>query len=224
MTECYAKPLALFTLCETQWNSMQSCLRLFFKFEAHSKYRGYRDFPSSLAVFSDLAFWRKLAEAEALIAPLPEASYRLQRDENTMADVVVSFRDIFVGFNGVLASYRCELVNGVESRWGQCEQPLFVLAFLLNPAAADDCRKLIEETDHKKRVLEVEERLVQGRLPVDEQADISEEQQRIQDVKDAAKLVHRHNSQNFPFTAIADSLEMISIVFEAIGSNGLKTR
>eukprot|EP00644_Phytophthora_capsici_P016660 jgi/Phyca11/122374/e_gw1.47.132.1 len=25
MTECYAKPLALFTLCETRWNSMQSC-------------------------------------------------------------------------------------------------------------------------------------------------------------------------------------------------------
>ncbi|KAG1697240.1 hypothetical protein DVH05_001518 [Phytophthora capsici] len=150
-----------------------------------SKYRGYKDFPVSLDVFSDRSFWRKLEEAEQVIAPLSEASYRLQRDENTLADVVVSFRDIFRGFAVVLSGYRSSLVDCVESRWQQCEQPLFMLTFLLNPATADDCRKLIQQTDHNKRVVEVEERLVQGGST---QTDTTEKQ-RIIDIKEAVKVV-----------------------------------
>ncbi|POM80771.1 hypothetical protein PHPALM_1348 [Phytophthora palmivora] len=102
MEECYKKALALFTLCETRWSSMQSCfaslLRVRTSLEMFaSKYLNYKDFPGPLKVFSDPTFWRKLAEAEQIIAPLSEAPYRLQRDENTLADVVVSFRYFFGG-------------------------------------------------------------------------------------------------------------------------------
>ncbi|EEY60738.1 uncharacterized protein PITG_13454 [Phytophthora infestans T30-4] len=53
--------------------------------------------------------------AENVIAPLSYASYRLQRDENTVGDV---------------------------ERWRQCEQPLFMLGFALHPAYADYARAL----------------------------------------------------------------------------------
>lgn len=117
-----------------------------------SKYRAYSDFPSSLKVLSDPTFWRKLSEAEHVIAPLSEASYRLQRDENALADVVSSFRDIFVGFNESHLDCRNDLIKCIEDRWEQCEQPLFMLTFLLNPATADEGRKLIEQTDERKRL------------------------------------------------------------------------
>ncbi|EEY59596.1 uncharacterized protein PITG_12171 [Phytophthora infestans T30-4] len=92
MEECYDKPLALFTLCETRWNSMQSCFASLLRARTalemlSSKYRGYKYYPSSLKVFNDPSFWSKLTETEQVIAPLSESSYRLQRDENTLADV-----------------------------------------------------------------------------------------------------------------------------------------
>ncbi|KAG6944626.1 hypothetical protein JG687_00017755, partial [Phytophthora cactorum] len=52
-----------------------------------SKYRASRDFPSALKGFKDGSFWSGIVEAERVIAPLSEASYRLQRDENSMSDV-----------------------------------------------------------------------------------------------------------------------------------------
>ncbi|KAK1946405.1 hypothetical protein P3T76_001958 [Phytophthora citrophthora] len=205
MTECYARPLALFTLCET---SMKSCFASLLRVRTSlemlvSKYRGCKDFPGLLEVFSDRSFWRKLEEAEQVIAPLSEASYRLQRDENTLADVVISFREIFRGFTEVLSGYRSALVDCVETRWEQCEQPLFLLTFLLNPATTDECRKLIQNTDHDKRVVEVEERLVQGG-PTQHTA---AEQQRVNDIKEAAKVLLP--TQFAKFAAIDDFLVMI---------------
>lgn len=45
---------------------------------------------------------------------------------------MVSFRDIYLGFKSD-AVRKDSLVKGVEARWKDCEQPLFVLGFALNP-------------------------------------------------------------------------------------------
>ncbi|GLD97881.1 hypothetical protein PINS_up006578, partial [Pythium insidiosum] len=42
-------------------------------------------------IFKDTKFWNKLAAAESAIRPLAEASYSLQRDNNTLLDVVEMF-------------------------------------------------------------------------------------------------------------------------------------
>ncbi|EEY70434.1 uncharacterized protein PITG_05849 [Phytophthora infestans T30-4] len=120
MKKCYGKALGLRTLCETRWNSMQGCfasllraqsaLQMFF-----CRYKSYTDFPTRLQAFGDHLFWDELKEAEAVIAPLSYASYRLQRDENTLGDVVLSFRDIRRGFQEHFVRYSA-LVECVETQ------------------------------------------------------------------------------------------------------------
>ncbi|KAG6970722.1 hypothetical protein JG688_00004741 [Phytophthora aleatoria] len=114
-----------------------------------SKYQASRDFPSALKVFNGGSFWSGLVEAERVIAPLSEASYRLQRDENTMSDVRGE-------------SSRTGLIKCVEDRWEQYEQPLFMLTFVLNPLTAEEARKLIDRTDEERRTAEADRYLACG--------------------------------------------------------------
>ncbi|KAG6951348.1 hypothetical protein JG687_00013671 [Phytophthora cactorum] len=72
---------------------VQSALQMF-----HQQYKRTSDFPLQLHVLGEPLLWDELKEAEAVIAPLSLASYRLQRDENTVGDVVRSFCDIYKDF------------------------------------------------------------------------------------------------------------------------------
>lgn len=132
----YGKDLAFNGLCDTQWTSIQACFASLTRVE-----RGLRAFvttskmpvPPELEALSDPAFWSDLHECDSILEPLCNASYRLQRDENTLADAVVSFRNIYFAFatNG---KFGHELVASVEKQWSMCKQPLFLLGFALHPA------------------------------------------------------------------------------------------
>ncbi|KAG6962667.1 hypothetical protein JG688_00008485 [Phytophthora aleatoria] len=58
------------------------------------QYSNEAEFPKPLLAFSDPAFWHKHADAEEVIRRLSNASYKLKRYENTLANVVVAYRDI----------------------------------------------------------------------------------------------------------------------------------
>ncbi|ETK87511.1 hypothetical protein L915_08059, partial [Phytophthora nicotianae] len=96
----YGDSFAVFTLCETRWNSMQAC------FASLLRARG---------ALEDFEFWNKLESAEKVVRPLCTASFRLQRDENTVADVVRSYMDVYIGFAATEWSH--VLVECVETRW-----------------------------------------------------------------------------------------------------------
>ncbi|KAG3241771.1 hypothetical protein PI124_g13370 [Phytophthora idaei] len=66
------------------------------------------DVPSLLFVFLKVYFWNDLKAAERVIAVV---SYRLQRDQNTVEDVVKSFGDIYLGFKQPLV-YSTQRVKG----------------------------------------------------------------------------------------------------------------
>jgi hypothetical protein len=152
----YGQPLSFITLCETRWNSMQgfaSLLRVKSALIAFTmKYRDDRDFPSAARVFyadeankEDKYFWEELAAAEKVIHPLAYASYKLQRDENTLADVVTCYRDIYQGFS---ANVRyLQLASLIEVRWRQCEQPLMLLTLFVHPMHVLLAKALVEDTD-----------------------------------------------------------------------------
>ncbi|KAF1314928.1 hypothetical protein FI667_g16383, partial [Globisporangium splendens] len=145
MVETYGCSCALITLCETRWNSMQACfaslLRVRCSLEVFAvKHRDDPEFPAVLAIFDQRYFWEALRDAEVVVRPLCFASYKLQCDENTLADVIICFRDIYDGF--VASTYRSELVPLVEKRWQQCEQPLIMLALFLHPAYLGEARAL----------------------------------------------------------------------------------
>ncbi|EEY57182.1 uncharacterized protein PITG_11002 [Phytophthora infestans T30-4] len=125
---------------------VQSALQMF-----HRQYKRASDFSSKLHVLGDPAFWDELREAEAVIAPLSLASYRLQRDESTVGDVVRSFGDICKGFQQHLV-HQEKLIECVEDRWEQCEQPLFMLGFALHPVYVE-CSRELPETAHRENWL-----------------------------------------------------------------------
>ncbi|KAG7383150.1 hypothetical protein PHYPSEUDO_003981 [Phytophthora pseudosyringae] len=121
-----------------QFCHVQSALQWVFR-----QYESDDDFPTQLTVLGSGFFWSELKRAEAVIAPLSYASYRLQRDENTLGDVVISYRNIYSGFRqDFSSSRRDELVTCVEARWLQCEQPLFILGYALHPGYAESARAL----------------------------------------------------------------------------------
>ncbi|GMF57770.1 unnamed protein product [Phytophthora fragariaefolia] len=146
MVKFYGRHLGLRTLCETRWNSMQGCFASLLRVQSavqmfYRKYKSDIEFPLTLRVFGDSFFWEELNEAEAVIEPLSFASHRLRRDENTVADVVISFHDIYRGFHQHLVRHD-NLVSCIENRWTQCEQPLFMLGFALHPVYVDTARGL----------------------------------------------------------------------------------
>ncbi|POM81360.1 LOW QUALITY PROTEIN: Hypothetical protein PHPALM_683 [Phytophthora palmivora] len=126
MQRVYGKHVGLRTLCKTRWNSMQGCFASFLRVQSavqllFRQHRNDSNVPENLRVF-----------AEAIIAPLSYASYCLQRDQNTVGDIVLSLRDIYKGFKQHLVRHD-ELLESFEYRWAQIEQPLFMLGFGLHP-------------------------------------------------------------------------------------------
>jgi hypothetical protein len=56
--------------------------------------------PAALLEWGNDDFWEKLEEAELLIRPLVDASFLMQRDSNTLADVLMMLVNIYKGMSG----------------------------------------------------------------------------------------------------------------------------
>jgi hypothetical protein len=150
----YGTPLSFVMLCETRWNSMQGCFASLLRVKSAliaftMKYRDDPDFPNAARVFyensngENMHFWDDLKAAEEVIHPLAHASYKLQRDENTLADVVTCYRSIFEGFS---ANFEfLELASLIERRWRQCEQPLMLLTLFVHPMHVLLARALVDD-------------------------------------------------------------------------------
>ncbi|KAL3664105.1 hypothetical protein V7S43_010989 [Phytophthora oleae] len=145
MSKRYGDSFAVFTLCETRWNSMQACFVSLLRVRGALEdmaftYRNSPDLTDKIHVLGDVEFWTKLETAEIIVRPLCTASFRLQRDENTVADVAVSYMDIYRGFASTELSD--SLTKLVEARWNACEQLLFILGFFLHPEYVVEARSL----------------------------------------------------------------------------------
>lgn len=153
----YGQPLSFISLCETRWNSMQGCFASLLRVKTAlvsfaMKYQGDPEFPASARVFfvsdesgEDKFFWEDLTAAEKIIHPLAYASYKLQCDENSLADVVTCYRLIYAGFASHPHIFDLEPL--IEHRWRQCEQPLMLLALFLHPMHVLLAKALVEDED-----------------------------------------------------------------------------
>ncbi|KAK1933796.1 hypothetical protein P3T76_011556 [Phytophthora citrophthora] len=103
-------------------------------------YQSSPNLTDKIRVLGDVDFWTKLETAEKIVLPLCSASFRLQRDENTVADVVISFMDIYRGFAST--ELGDSLTDLVETRWNACEQPLFIIGLFLHPEYIVNARSL----------------------------------------------------------------------------------
>ncbi|KAF4149147.1 putative ribonuclease h-like domain-containing protein [Phytophthora infestans] len=125
MVKMYGNRLSLCSLCIIRWNSMQACFASLLRVQSAlqmltKQSHGDDEFPTALSVVLRDYFWQDLKRAERVIAPLSLASYRLQRDRNTVGDVIQSFGAIYLGFKQA-PQHREELVACVEQRWKKCE-------------------------------------------------------------------------------------------------------
>lgn len=66
------------------------------------------------------------------MTPHAACSYRLQWDENTVADAVASMKELLDGFSGSAALNK-SMMECLEKGWSACEQGLFLLGFVLHP-------------------------------------------------------------------------------------------
>ncbi|POM75627.1 LOW QUALITY PROTEIN: Hypothetical protein PHPALM_7248 [Phytophthora palmivora] len=101
----------------------------------------YRD-DAALSVLEGDEIWMFLKDVERVINPICFASYKLQSNENTLADVVIVFRDLYENFSR--SGYSGDLLKLVEARWAACEQPLFMLTIYLHPACYLDAVRLVD--------------------------------------------------------------------------------
>mgnify|MGYP000627118457 CR=1 FL=1 len=117
---------------------------------------GSNKLPASLLEWGNDDFWVKLEEAELLIRPLVDASFLMQRESNTLADVLMMLVNIYKGileFHGDIVEFHgADYVNStpeteredIRKRWCSCKQPLFVLAFALHPKYRKSVLKILE--------------------------------------------------------------------------------
>jgi hypothetical protein len=132
----YTVTLALVQMADTRWNSIQGMLASLLRVRSACKmfvlrWSSHADFPDDLYALGSDMFWKECEDAEALIKSLTVASFRLQRDQNTMADVVMNYDAIFLAFYS--HPENALLVPCIENRWHDCEQTLFILALFLHP-------------------------------------------------------------------------------------------
>jgi hypothetical protein len=103
MKVTYMYTWALVQMANMRWNSVQRMLASLLRVISACKmfvlhWSSHIDFPDDLYALDSDTFWKECEDAEALIKPLTVASFRLQHDQNTMANVVMNYGAIFLAF------------------------------------------------------------------------------------------------------------------------------
>lgn len=140
----YGHSTSLLRIIDVRWNSVQSAFASLLRIRTalkliHAEYGNMHDFPEDLKV--DDAFFEQLVEAELLLRPLTKASFVMQRDCNTLADVLNMFGLLYQSFEK--SHHANELQRLIEKRWNQQEQPLFLIAFMFHPKYANIFRGMV---------------------------------------------------------------------------------
>ncbi|OQR85881.1 hypothetical protein ACHHYP_11229 [Achlya hypogyna] len=142
MNDIYKVQLAVLAMADTRWNTMQAMLASLLRCKSafimlYVKWHNNDDFPPALVALSPTGlFWDRIAAAETIVRPLSVASFRLQRDNNMLADVILNYGNIFLSYTQYyLGNYdeRSTLVASIEKRWNDVEQPLVILTLFLHP-------------------------------------------------------------------------------------------
>ena len=132
--------MRLLTVGATRWNSAQAMFGSQLRVRTACKvfclmYSDDDDYPKVCNSWQDSSFWKQAEEAELMIRPLVKASFLLQCNGRTKADVIVMMFNIYHHLSEFSdgESYAGEVLQDIERRWHMAEQQLFLLAFALHP-------------------------------------------------------------------------------------------
>lgn len=147
--QLYGTSLALLRPIETRWNSSQAMFASLLRVKEGLQSfvllnQNKQGFPSKLKCATNPDFWLNVAHAEKLIRPLCIASFRFQNCNASLSDVFFTIGCIYSGF---LRLKNSEYVENLNIRWLTFEQPLYVLAFYLNPKYFKQSTKIIQNAN-----------------------------------------------------------------------------
>lgn len=147
MHRLYGISLAIVSVCETRWSSLQACVASLLRVRGALRCLVAElgaTAPSQLLPLNTDAFWRDLAAAEFIVRPIANASFILERDDTALADAFGIYGALFQHLDGASSHPgQGRLCEDTERRWSQEEQPLFLLAFCLHPHYMDAARVLL---------------------------------------------------------------------------------
>jgi len=145
----YAASLAIWTVGETRWSTLQMYMASLLRFRRTLSCLftelGHAS-PQAFLTLKSPGFWVTLQTAEWTIRRIASASFVLERDDTTPADVFYVYGSIYQHLAG--SSVRLGehgLTADLKRRWSQEEQALFSLAFCLHPCYMQPVSVLLEQ-------------------------------------------------------------------------------
>eukprot|EP00918_Siedleckia_nematoides_P039949 GHVU01086793.1.p1 GENE.GHVU01086793.1~~GHVU01086793.1.p1 ORF type:complete len:654 (+),score=106.15 GHVU01086793.1:106-1962(+) len=146
MMEYYGKAMALYRALKERWTTVQysfaSVLRARGALQSvatdHHHLRGAPECIKTLFT-NGAEIWERFERAEGLARPLTQAALWMQRNDVNLGDVLYMIARLWRTLNDASAS----LGEEVEGRWFLEEQPLLLIAGLLEPRYASDMRARI---------------------------------------------------------------------------------
>ena len=147
MHRLYGISLAILSVCETRWSSLQMCMASLLRVRG-----ALRCFvaelgsaaPDALLPMNLEELWREQAVAEWVIRPIAQASFLLERDDTTLADAFGIYGSAYKHLASVSSHPgQARLCADLERRWAAEEQVLFLLAFCLHPQYMHVARELL---------------------------------------------------------------------------------
>ena len=150
----YQAASTILGLAETRWNSLQGVFASQLRIRTalgllHAEFHNESRWPKACDTFKDADYFTDLAGGEKMIRPFCNASFLMQKKENTLAEVLVMLVN--------LSSYLVKFLEGEEDvqsqisdltmRWRDAEQPLFVLCFCLHPKYRIVAAELLKKSE-----------------------------------------------------------------------------
>ena len=163
--KCYGERnnYTLHTLLEIRWNSAHSSLcsilRVRSIIEAFCDYATYtikkRKRPTSVfAKVGNETFLNDCETIEKIIRPLSYCSLLLQKKTQSLGTAMNCLIKIYSGFDSIEdVDLKKRIIQRLETRWNDYEQPLFLLSYFLQPNFHDVSIKVFDDLD-KREVLE----------------------------------------------------------------------
>jgi hypothetical protein len=148
---------SLIPMAETRWNSCQGCLASILRIRQALRvlsveYMETPGFHETWVEFASKEFWTDVQLAEVLIRPMCQASFLMQREANTLADIVLMLMNMWIHVSDMSDltagnGGTNDLGSDITRRWDNIDQPLCFLAFALHPLHAATARKILRTNE-----------------------------------------------------------------------------
>lgn len=152
MHASYKRTTTIPSFAEQRWESMQALLASFLRIRSamhrfHSTYSDMKDYPACFTHLGNTHFWHHIQQAERILRPLTELSFRMQKSNVFLSDIIYMYGRLYrqVEDNITCCSHFRQVL---ENRFREEEHPLLLLTFCLDYRYFDLYIQLTKASNH----------------------------------------------------------------------------